>query len=141
MKSLLEHTQRTGGVASRGLACLVTTEPVAAHALRMLAESFVRRRWEQAIAAATHVRLVLSCLVLSCLVLWMAMAQPLHYTAIERRTVANAACQRSSVLVCLPACWFCLRLSSETRAMLWCVRACCRQSKWIGRVWIIVPCG
>jgi hypothetical protein len=104
---------------------LVTTEPVAAHALRMLAESFVRRRWEQAIAAATHVRLVLSCLVLSCGWRW-----PNPYTILPLNgTVANAACQRSSVLVCLPACWFCLRLSSETRAMLWCVRACCRHGE------------
>ena len=89
---------------------MVTTEPVAAHALRMLAESFVRRRWEQAIAAATHVRLLDG-------------DGPTPYT------VANAACQWSSVLVCLPACWFCLRFSSETRAMLWCVCACCRHGE------------
>ena len=35
---------------------VVSLEAPAAHALRMLAESFLRRRWEQAIAAATHVR-------------------------------------------------------------------------------------
>ena len=76
---------------------MVTTEPVAAHALRMLAESFVRRRWEQAIAAATHVRLVLSCLVL-----WMAMAQPLHYTAIERHRRQRRL--PTELCACLSAC-------------------------------------
>ena len=35
---------------------VMTLEAPAAHALQMLAESFLRRRWEQAIAAATHVR-------------------------------------------------------------------------------------
>jgi hypothetical protein len=34
----------------------LTFDGSAAHALRILAESFLRRRWEQAIAAATHVR-------------------------------------------------------------------------------------
>lgn len=67
VKNLLQQAQHddleSSVLGSPQLASRTTSlkvEPPAAHALRMLAESFLRRRWEQAIAAATHVRARLS---------------------------------------------------------------------------------